>query len=1385
MRMRIKRILAALLTLILMITSVELSPTRVTFAAEQTEAVAEEQVSTANPKILRTITETDLMGIKDWNKATKATVYVKVTKGDSNSLINAQLSLGPDAIGKVSSKYLVGRDNTVGKSGNAIQDQLVGDAGTGIYAFPELSLTKTCKDTSQKFEESYANYITIKIQAMSENTDCELVGIKFNNGVTYPADLVIPKCEATSYDVQKTSARELLSRTLEYCKTMDESKYKPESYNEFTKELEAAKTVYEDAASSNETVEKALASLEKKKAALLFTDNTEASTPSVFRELTGDETVYEMGAGINLGNTMDGHSGFTPAETCWQSVVTTKQYIKALHDAGYNTVRIPVTWGTMIDDKNDFAINEAWMNRVQDIVDYCMSLDMYAIINVHHDGAEQTGWLRVASEEIDSVYNKFECVWRNIANKFKDYDEHLIFESMNEITCMEGNDKNSAAAITKDTPVIMNLNQIFVNVVRSTGSNNAKRWIAAVGHYANTGTNTEFSLPEDSYNTTPRIMFGAHIYKSSTNTSWTYSQVYEVVDGLKKMAKKFNVPMYLGEYGNRTYEVSGSATGYNDVERAYFCEIVQKACQVAKVVPIVWDQGNELTNEGKVKTGLFTYWDRIDCKPVFKTITDAMIRGTMLPASEKNTKYDFTDISSGVTVKEITDIDLKSTSIQMTVGQNQTLTAVPSPEDTNDVVLWSSNNEGVATVYRGIVQARGIGTTTICVFSQSGSVEKTIKVIVKADTSKEKSEVVTDQEEYSVVYGGNTQIKATSKAALSYSSSNENIVSVNAFGKLVGKKVGTAYVTIQSAAGTTKMVKVTVTSAIKSTIDVALNVLYNDSKLKYYGTEIGDKITVNGDDQYTVDFDLSKDLSEEGKKAGVTSIANLTAIYIKDYDVAVGNVTTTPVSKASIRYDKVVVNGKELTITNSDFMNTLSSSGVFDSGKPINAWDGNVVAEASSNDHVANFVGIDKPTTISVTFTLQGMEFVKDAPDKTNEATEMKAVGSQSIHFDKENDAAKVQVQLTPVTTDSFVAFTSSDQSVVLVSSDAKKADVSGVAEAELIAAGAGTATVTAKTENGLTVQFRVTVSGSRITYALNGGTNAGDAPVYASYGEEVSLLNPSKAGYTFAGWYSDATYNNKITKVTGTDKDITVYAKWIRQQYKINYHLNGGTNNKANPTVMASGSKVSLKAPTRKGYEFAGWYKEASFKNKVTSVTAASGTINLYAKWIKVTYKITYKLNAGSNNKVNLSKYYVTSKTINLKAPTRKGYVFAGWYKDSKYKSKITSIKQGSTGNVIVYAKWKKVTVEKVTIGSLQRGKKSITVKVKKCLGAKGYKIVYSTNKNFSHAKTVMTTSTTKKLNNLSKNKKYYVKVCAYKLDSKGKNVYGPYSKTKAVKTK
>ncbi len=974
---------------------------KVTLVAYETLAVAKEEpevpATTATvlspAETIITVTEEDLGDI-NWQEASKVKVYVKMTEGGPHSVINAMVKLGPDdangaPVGKASSKYLTGSAPLVAKTGNTIQNNLVGNAGTGCYVFPDVNLNHTMQDGSA-WDEAYANEITITVNLHTSETNCEFLGLEFNNGAVYPADFVAPVTEAITLDVapeDKTNQnRDKLQFAVDFVAKMSETSYEADSWKNFMTVVDEAKTLLAGTATEDEFAAMH-AKLESTKANMRFVMSDAASNPLTFEELTGDELVYEMGFGTNLGNTMDGHSGFTPSETAWQSAVTTKAYMQALHDAGYNTVRIPVTWGNMItgDIDSGFAINENWLNRVQEIVDYCVSQDMYAIINVHHDGAEQTGWLLVASDEIDTVYYQFEQVWRIIAERFKDYDEHLIFESMNEISCMEGDLKNSAEAIAYDTPIIMNLNQIFVNTVRATGSNNAKRWLAAVAHYANNGSHKEFALPTDSYNENGGIMFAAHIYKHSTNVSWTYEQIYDVVDGLKRMANKFDVPMYLGEWGNRTYEQAGTATGYNDVERAYFCEITTRACQVAGVVPVVWDQG--FGNNGEYETGLYSYWNRTELRPIFPGIIEAMARGTYLDATALNEAYDFTDIVKNPEINKITDITVTD-AITMKVGDKLAVDTVIVPADTNDVVFWSTEDDSVVTVYRGILQAKSIGTTKVHVYSQSGSVEKTMDVTVEAVESATEA-VITLQNAGTqlLVPGKSVQIEAEvtpSSETLSYKSSNPEVATVNALGKITAVAEGVATIVITSSGGAKQYVPVTVVSSenVKE-VRLALHVLYNDSEKSYWGCELSEPVTVTGDGTYTLTFDLNSQISAAGKKAGITDINKLTAIYIKDYDVTKGDATKSPLEGAEIVYDSVIVNGTPLTIIAHTPENCMKS-GVFDSGKPVNAWDGSVVEEVSSVDHTAIFTSITNPTTIEVTFTLSGVWFKGEAkPEAT------------------------------------------------------------------------------------------------------------------------------------------------------------------------------------------------------------------------------------------------------------------------------------------------------------------------------------------------------------------------------------------------------------------
>ena len=162
----------------------------------------------------------------------------------------------------------------------------------------------------------------------------------------------------------------------------------------------------------------------------------------------------------------------------------------------------------------------------------------------------------------------------------------------------------------------------------------------------------------------------------------------------------------------------------------------------------------------------------------------------------------------------------------------------------------------------------------------------------------------------------------------------------------------------------------------------------------------------------------------------------------------------------------------------------------------------------------------------------------------------------------------------------------------------------------------------------------------------------------------------------------------------------------------------------------------------------------------------------------VTVPYTVKYNLNGGINNKSNPTSYY--GKKITLQNPTKKGYVFAGWYSDSNYKTKVTSF---SSGNKVLYAKWNKVTVSKAKTPTLTNiATRKLKVSYGTISGVKGYQIKYATNSKFTGSKTKITSSRSYTLTSLTKGKRYYVRVKGYKVDSTGNKVYGSWSTVKSI---
>ncbi len=211
------------------------------------------------------------------------------------------------------------------------------------------------------------------------------------------------------------------------------------------------------------------------------------------------------------------------------------------------------------------------------------------------------------------------------------------------------------------------------------------------------------------------------------------------------------------------------------------------------------------------------------------------------------------------------------------------------------------------------------------------------------------------------------------------------------------------------------------------------------------------------------------------------------------------------------------------------------------------------------------------------------------------------------------------------------------------------------------------------------------------ITYHLNGGTNSSLNPdSYTVDTETIYLESPTRNGYNFSGWYTDSYYENSLYRIrNGSVGDLNLYAKWEAIEYTITYNLNGGTNNKYNPTrYTVESSSLELSGASKNGYTFLGWKYNGQY---VTSINPSWATnITLDAQWSADSYSITYHLNGGTNSSLNPSSYTIETSNISLKDPYRNGYTFLGWYTESSFQNKKTTISKGSYGNIDLYAKWR-----------------------------------------------------------------------------------------------
>lgn len=277
-------------------------------------------------------------------------------------------------------------------------------------------------------------------------------------------------------------------------------------------------------------------------------------------ELTGPaaELLDQIVIGWNLGNTLDanGASGSgakegLESETSWGNPKTTQELIDLVRDSGFNAVRVPVTWYNHMDENN--RIDDQWMDRVQEVVDYVIDDGMYCILNVHHDTGTD-GWLRASDTNLEENKAKYAAIWEQISARFADYDEHLLFESFNEIL----NDNNEWVNPDQRAVEVTNeLNQLFVDTVRPSGGNNGTR-VLVVNTYcagANSQVTKDFVLPTDTVENS--LIVEAHVYQPfnftaeeyPTAVTWNGTSIDSYLGNMYTSFTQKGIPVLIGEFG--------------------------------------------------------------------------------------------------------------------------------------------------------------------------------------------------------------------------------------------------------------------------------------------------------------------------------------------------------------------------------------------------------------------------------------------------------------------------------------------------------------------------------------------------------------------------------------------------------------------------------------------------------------------------------------------------------------------------------------------------------------------------------------------------------------------------------------------------------------------
>ncbi|MBN2037377.1 MAG: cellulase family glycosylhydrolase [Chitinispirillaceae bacterium] len=327
------------------------------------------------------------------------------------------------------------------------------------------------------------------------------------------------------------------------------------------------------------------------------------------RNMTAKELVYDMKIGWNLGNTLDAPDG----ETTWGNPMTTQAMMDAVKRMGFKTVRIPVTWNKHMGSAPNYTVDRSWLDRVEAIANYVLRDSMYAIINSHHDD-----WIVPTAANQTAVRDRLAKLWSQIATRFRDYSDYLVFETMNEPR-QSVNEWNGG---TPEARTILNTyHEAAVDAIRATGGNNATRLVMICGHAATPTTECvrDIQIPN---NNDPRCIVSLHTYYpqefcfegnvSTWGSSTDQANVLRELDRERiDVSTKGGGTAIIGEWG---------AVDKNNLSsRVAHAEFYAREARSRGMLPVWWDNGARDFGLLNRKSNPISW--------VWPTIAQALVRG--------------------------------------------------------------------------------------------------------------------------------------------------------------------------------------------------------------------------------------------------------------------------------------------------------------------------------------------------------------------------------------------------------------------------------------------------------------------------------------------------------------------------------------------------------------------------------------------------------------------------------------------------------------------------------------------------------------------------------------------------------------------------------------